>query len=46
MIGIILITAKGKRVMEPDFGCGIHAYPEWTNHNLSEPWITLIDLFA
>ena len=25
-IWIILSTAKGERVMEPDFGCGIHDY--------------------
>jgi phage baseplate assembly protein W len=25
-IWIILSTAKGERVMEPDFGCGIHEY--------------------
>jgi phage baseplate assembly protein W len=25
-IWIILATAKGERVMEPDFGCGIHEY--------------------
>lgn len=25
-IWIILATAKGERVMEPDFGCGIHDY--------------------
>jgi len=26
-IGIILRTAKGERVMRPDFGCGIHDLP-------------------
>ncbi|HEY0078521.1 MAG TPA: GPW/gp25 family protein [Pyrinomonadaceae bacterium] len=25
-VWIILSTAKGERVMEPDFGCGIHEY--------------------
>lgn len=25
-IWVILSTAKGERVMEPDFGCGIHEY--------------------
>ena len=25
-IWIIIATAKGERVMEPDFGCGIHEY--------------------
>jgi phage baseplate assembly protein W len=25
-VWIILSTAKGERVMEPDFGCGIHDY--------------------
>ncbi|MGM0879725.1 MAG: GPW/gp25 family protein [Bacillota bacterium] len=25
-IRIILFTAKGERVMRPDFGCGIHAF--------------------
>lgn len=25
-IQIILRTAKGERVMRPDFGCGIHEY--------------------
>ena len=25
-VWIVLSTAKGERVMEPDFGCGIHEY--------------------
>ena len=31
-IWIILSTAKGERVMEPDFGCGIHEYVFATNN--------------
>lgn len=39
-IWIILSTAKGERVMRPDFGCGIH---DFVFASINTPTLTLIE---